>query len=58
MTGLTAQRQDDAAAFGREDLSRTDLTYLWVDGIHLKVRLKETLAVNRPGNAGGSKPWK
>ena len=42
ITRLTAQWQDEAAAFGRRDLSGTDYVYLWVDGIHLKVRLDQT----------------
>jgi len=42
ITRLTAQWQDEAAAFGRRDLSGTDYVYLWVDGIHLKVRLEQT----------------
>ncbi|WP_442932180.1 transposase [Mycobacterium sp. 050134] len=33
---LTAQWQDEAAAFGRRDLSGTDYVYLWVGGIHPK----------------------
>ena len=41
ITRLTAQWQDEAAAFGRRDLSGTDDVYLWVDGIHLKVRLEQ-----------------
>jgi len=42
ITRLTGQWQDEAAAFGRRDLSDTDYVYLWVDGIHLKVRLEQT----------------
>jgi putative transposase len=38
---LTAQWQDEAKAFGKRDLSSTDYVYLWVDGIHLKVRLEQ-----------------
>ena len=41
ITRLTAQWQDEAAAFGQRDLSGTDYVYLWVDGIHLKVRLEQ-----------------
>ena len=41
ITRLTAQWQDEAKAFGRRDLSGTDYVYLWVDGIHLKVRLEQ-----------------
>jgi transposase-like protein len=42
ITRLNAQWQDEAAAFGRRDLSCTDYVYLWVDGIHLRVRLEQT----------------
>jgi putative transposase len=38
---LTAQWQDEAKTFGQRDLSGTDYVYLWVDGIHLKVRLEQ-----------------
>jgi putative transposase len=41
ITRLTAQWQDEAHAFGQRDLSGTDYIYLWVDGIHLKVRLEQ-----------------
>jgi len=41
ITLLTAQWQDEAKAFGKRDLSGTDYVYLWVDGIHLKVRLEQ-----------------
>jgi len=41
ITRLTAQWQDEAKAFGARDLSGTDYVYLWVDGIHLKVRLEQ-----------------
>jgi putative transposase len=41
ITRLTAQWQDEAKAFGDRDLSGTDYVYLWVDGIHLKVRLEQ-----------------
>jgi putative transposase len=40
VTRLTAQWQDDAAAFGKRSLADSDYVYLWVDGIHLKVRLE------------------
>jgi putative transposase len=42
ITRLTSQWQDEAAAFACRDLSGTDYVYLWVDGIHLKVRLEQT----------------
>lgn len=41
ITRLTSQWQDEANAFGARDLSGTDYVYLWVDGIHLKVRLEQ-----------------
>ncbi len=41
VTRLTAQWQDDAAAFGKRSLAETDFVYMWVDGIHLKVRLEQ-----------------
>ena len=41
ITRLTAQWQDEARTFATRDLSGTDYVYLWVDGIHLKVRLKQ-----------------
>src|SRR6202158_1076529 len=41
ITRLTAQWQDDAKSFQERDLSGTDFVYLWVDGIHLKVRLEQ-----------------
>jgi pimeloyl-ACP methyl ester carboxylesterase len=40
MTRLTAQWQDDAEAFTKRSLNDTDYVYVWVDGIHLKVRLE------------------
>jgi putative transposase len=41
ITRLTALWQDEAKAFQAQDLSGTDYVYLWVDGIHLKVRLEQ-----------------
>jgi putative transposase len=41
ITRLTGQWQDEAKAFGGRDLSGTDYVCLWVDGIHLKVRLDQ-----------------
>ena len=38
---LTAQWSDEAHAFACRDLSGTDYVYLWIDGIHLKVRLEQ-----------------
>jgi putative transposase len=39
ITRLTAQWHDDAEAFTKRSLTDTDYVYVWVDGIHLKVRL-------------------
>jgi putative transposase len=41
ITRLTSQWQDDAHAFADRSLAGTDYVYLWVDGIHLKVRLEQ-----------------
>jgi putative transposase len=41
ITRLSAQWQDDAAAFNARSLKDTDYVYVWVDGIHLKVRLEQ-----------------
>ena len=40
ITRLTTQWQDEARAFGDRSLAGTDYVYVWVDGIHLKVRLE------------------
>jgi transposase-like protein len=37
---LTEQWQHDARAFAARSLAEVDYVYLWVDGIHLKVRLE------------------
>ncbi|MDQ1065047.1 IS256 family transposase [Streptomyces canus] len=44
VTRLTAQWQADHAAFQESDLSATDYVYVWVDGIHLRIRLDEAKA--------------
>ena len=41
VTRLTTQWQDDAKAFAKRSLKDCDYVYLWVDGIHLKVRLEQ-----------------
>jgi transposase-like protein len=41
ITRLTSQWQEEARTFAARDLSATDYVYLWVDGIHLKVRLAQ-----------------
>ena len=41
ITRLTVQWQDEASAFGDRSLAGTDFVYMWVDGIHLKVRLEQ-----------------
>src|ERR687897_240402 len=40
ITRLTSQWQDVAKAFNQRSLAGTDYVYVWVDGIHLKVRLE------------------
>jgi putative transposase len=40
ITRLTSQWQDEARAFNERTLTGTDYVYIWVDGIHLKVRLE------------------
>jgi putative transposase len=47
VTQLTSQRQDEARAFAERDLSEVDYVYLWVDGIHLKVRLEQETTQHR-----------
>src|SRR6478609_2145483 len=39
ITRMTAQWQDEAVAFANRTLAGSDYVYVWVDGIHLKVRL-------------------
>jgi transposase-like protein len=41
ITRLTTQWQDEAVAFNKRPLKDTDYVYMWVDGIHLKVRLEQ-----------------
>jgi transposase-like protein len=41
ITRLTTQWQDEARAFGDRSLADVDFVYLWVDGIHLNVRLEQ-----------------
>ena len=41
ITRLTAGWQDEAAAFNKRSLAGTDYVYIWVDGIHVKVRLEQ-----------------
>jgi len=53
-----AQWQDDAEAFNKRSLADTDYVHVWVDGIHLKVRLeadKVCLLVMIGVRADGSK---
>jgi putative transposase len=40
ITRLIEQWQHDAKAFANRSLAEVDYVYLWVDGIHLKVRLE------------------
>lgn len=44
ITRLTQQWQADHQAFQDRDLSGTDYVYVWVDGIHLRIRLDEAKA--------------
>ncbi len=41
ITRLTEQWKDDAEAFNARSLADVDYVYMWVDGIHLKVRLEQ-----------------
>ena len=41
ITRLTTGWQDEAAAFNKRSLADTDYVYVWVDGIHFKVRLDQ-----------------
>ena len=41
ITRLTEQWQAEALAFNQRSLAETDYVYVWVDGIHLKVRLTQ-----------------
>ena len=53
---LTTQWQDEAIAFNQRSLAGTDYVYVWVDGIHLKVRLEQDkvcLLVGAPPACGG-----
>jgi len=40
-TRLTKDCLDEAAEFNVRSLAETDYVYVWVDGIHLKVRLEQ-----------------
>lgn len=58
ITRLTTQWQEEAAASDTRSLAGTDYVYVWVDGIHLKVRLaqdKVCLLVMIGVRADGSK---
>jgi transposase-like protein len=41
ITRLTEQWKDDARAFAARSLAEVDYAYVWVDGLHLKVRLEQ-----------------
>ena len=41
ITRLTKDWQDEAASFNKRSLAETDFVYVWVDGVHLKVRLEQ-----------------
>ncbi|QIY75912.1 IS256 family transposase [Streptomyces sp. RLB1-33] len=56
VTRLTQQWQADHQAFGERDLSASD--YIWADGIHLRIRLREAkscVLVLMGVRAGGTK---
>lgn len=58
ITRLTSDWQDQAVSFNERPLAGTDYVYVWVDGIHLKVRLaqdKVCLLVMIGVRADGSK---
>jgi putative transposase len=42
ITRLTPQWQHEATLFNQRSLADTDYVYIWVDGIHFKVRLAKT----------------
>lgn len=41
ITRLTAQWEEEYRRFQRQDLSGKDYVYVWVDGIHFRIRLEE-----------------
>jgi len=41
VTKLTVQWQDEQRAFAERDLSGVDYVYVWVDGIHVNIRLEQ-----------------
>jgi transposase-like protein len=41
VTRLTVHWQDEQRAFAARDLSGVDYVYMWVDGIHVNIRLEE-----------------
>ena len=41
ITRLSEQWRDDARAFSNRSLAEADYVYLWVDGVHLEVRLDQ-----------------
>ena len=52
ITRLAAQWQDDAEAFNKRSLKDIDYVYVWVDGIHLKVRLQAGQGVSAGDDRG------
>ncbi len=60
ITRLTRDWQDEAVAFNKRSLKDTDYVYVWVDGIHLKVRLeqdtKELVALD-DGHRESTESW-
>ena len=41
ITRMTAEWEKEYRLFQKRDLSTTDYTYVWVDGVHFRVRLEE-----------------
>ena len=52
ITRLTTQWQDEARAFNGRSLAGIDYVYVWVDGIHLKVRLEAGQGVSAGDHRG------
>lgn len=63
ITRLTKAWQDEAKAFNTRSLAEVDYVYVWVDGIHLKVRLEQDkvcllvmIGVRADGTKGAHRP--
>ena len=49
ITKLTETWKAEQRAFADRDLSSVDYVYLWVDGIHVNIRLEEHKMTRRAG---------